>query len=100
MLNYVNTGLILFVCSRIETLIVPGDFEAKHKCCPVASPYLKMWNSSPAVSAPSCRVRGLANELPAHPGQHYGSRSKSAVDGAAQRHTGGGSGKRAVCFLM
>lgn len=34
MLNYVNKGLILSVCSRMETSIEePGAFEAKYKCC-------------------------------------------------------------------
>lgn len=38
MLNYVDKGLILSVCSRLETLIEElGDLEAKCKCCHLAN---------------------------------------------------------------
>lgn len=93
MLNYVNTDLILFVCSRMETLIVPGDSEAKHKRCHVASPDVEQLSCGQCCLLLYCcahHVRGLADELPAHPGQHCGSRFKPVMDRPAQRDTGVG----------
>lgn len=68
MLNYVNKGSILSVCSRMETLREePRDFEANQSTNAVISQIFRMKSSSPIVSLSVISLDNLALVWPVKP---------------------------------
>lgn len=101
MINSINKGSILSVCSRMETLREePGDFEAKRSTNAVISQIFRMKSSSPVVSLSVISLDNLALVWPVKPSPINVSSNQQHRDQFRESTNAFAEERKTVCFLM